>query len=297
MAQASGLKEKSFRYIELMRPHQYLKNAFVFLPLFFGGMMTHQVLLVRCLLAFCSFCLVSSAVYVFNDYLDAEDDRRHPVKKFRPLASGRVSGAEARIFLLVLVLLGLLSTLLSLRALFFLVVAYMGINLLYTMKIKHIALLDVYCIALGFEIRLFAGAAVTGITLSLWIIIMTFLFSLFIAFAKRRDDLLLYLQQGEKTRKSLDGYNLEMLNAALIIMAAAVTVCYIMYTVSPEVVLRGGAHAYITTAFVLLGVLRYLRLTFVENKTGAPTKVLLHDRFLQLTVLGWILTFGIILYT
>jgi len=151
-------------------------------------------------------------------------------------------------------------------------------------------------IALGFVLRILIGGAVTNTHLSHWIILMTFIFALFLALAKRRDDVLNYLQTGNKARKNIQGYNLEFLNVAITVMATVVVVCYLMYCTSVEIVGRFGDNVYLTSFFVILGILRYLQLTFVWLISGSPTLVLLRNRFLQLIILGWILSFFVIIY-
>lgn len=289
--------EKIKDIIHLCRPYQYPKNLLILSPLFFGFKITDAILFTRTLLAFVSFSLIASSVYIFNDYYDVEEDRKHPQKKNRPLASGRVSKNTAIILTLILLLPGsTISALINTRILY-LIIFYVALNIAYTLKLKHVAIIDVFTIATGFIIRIFIGSAVTGIELSMWIIIITFVLALFLAIGKRRDDILIYLSSGEKTRKVIDGYNLEALNSFMIIMASVTIVLYILYTVSPEIM--GRTHSdklYFTVVFVLLGIMRYLQIIFVEKNSGSPTEIVLKDRFIQLSIFGWILTFVILIY-
>src|SRR5690606_37377429 len=141
------------------------------------------------------------------------------------------------------------------------------------------------------------GGVIAQVYISQWIVIMTFLLALFLGFAKRRDDVLLFMESGQKARKSIDGYNLEFINASMVIMAAVVIVAYLMYTLSEEVIIRFGTrHLYATSLFVILGIIRYLQITFVQQKSGNPTKILLRDVFIQLLLAGWIITFFVIIY-
>lgn len=283
-------------YIKLARVHQYVKNFFIFLPVFFGLKITEVDLLLSAALAVLAYSLVASAVYVLNDLRDVEDDRAHPKKKNRPIASGAVPIPAAIAFMIVLAAAGFgLMAYLSLQALA-IVVFYVVMNIAYTLKLKHIAIVDVTIIAIGFVLRLFVGAAVTGIPLSMWIVIMTFLLALFLALAKRRDDVLIFETTGKRMRKALEGYNSEFLDYAMMIMASIVIVAYIQYTVSDEIVARLGEDLYFTAFFVLLGVLRYMQISFVYKDSGSPTKILLKDRFVQLCILGWIAAFAWILY-
>jgi 4-hydroxybenzoate polyprenyltransferase len=284
-------------YIELFRVHQYLKNLFIFAPLFFGARLADMDALGRTFLAFVAFSLVASAVYIFNDYCDREEDQEHPEKRKRPIASGAVSLRGAVLSMAVSFSLGMAIAALVNTALVYIILAYAVLNTLYSIKIKHVALLDISVIAVGFVMRLFAGSAVTGIELSMWIVITTFLLALLLATAKRRDDVLIYINTGHVARKVIDGYSLEMLNVVMAILSSVVIVAYLMYTVSPEVIQRVGSDKlYVTAAFVVLGILRYLQVTLVMNKSGSPTRVLLTDRFLQLMVVGWLITFGAVLY-
>ena len=286
-----------FVLIKLMRPHQYIKNLFIFLPLFFALKITHIELLSNAFIAFIAFSLTASAIYTLNDYHDIEEDRLHPKKKYRPLASGSISKSQAIIIMSLLSIAGfVLMASLSLQAVAILA-TYVLMNIAYSFYLKHVAILDVTIIAIGFVLRLFVGSAVTGIPLSMWIVLMTFLLALFMALAKRRDDMLIYLDTGKKMRKVIDGYNLPFLDTAMSIMASVVIVAYVIYTSSPEVVERMNSdYLYLTGLFVILGVMRYLQVALVLKDSGSPTKIVLKDRFMQLTLIGWVLTFTWILY-
>lgn len=283
--------------IKLMRPHQYIKNLFIFLPLFFAMKITDTELLSSAFIAFIAFSLTASAIYTLNDYHDIEEDKHHPKKKNRPLASGAISKSKAIIIMSVLFLSGFaLMALLSLKALVILSI-YVIMNIAYSFSLKHISIVDVNIIAIGFVLRLFIGSVVTDTHLSKWIIIMTFLLALFMALAKRRDDVLIFLDTGKKMRKVIDGYNLQFLDTAMAIMASVVIVAYTIYTTSPEVVARFHSdYLYLTAFFVILGVMRYLKIAFVYKNSGSPTKIVATDRFMQLILLGWIITFTWILY-
>ncbi len=280
-----------------MRPHQYIKNLFIFLPLFFALKITDTSLLLNAIIAFIAFSLTASTIYTLNDYHDIEEDREHPKKKNRPLASGAISKPQAIVIMVVLGFSGFaLMATHSLSALAILA-AYVIMNIAYSFYLKHIAILDVVIIAIGFVLRLFIGSAVTGIQLSMWIVIMTFLLALFMALAKRRDDVLIYLETGKKMRKVIDGYNLQFLDTAMAIMASVVIVAYTIYTTSAEVVERfHSQYLYLTALFVILGIMRYLQIAFVHLDSGSPTKIVLKDRFMQLTIVAWIIFFTWILY-
>lgn len=284
-------------YIKLARPHQYVKNGFVWLPLFFGYQLQNTEALVATFLAFVAFCLAASAIYVVNDLRDAPEDRRHPVKKDRPIASGAISSREALLFFLGLAGAALLLALWFLPLLFLLIIAvYIIMNIAYSMGLKHIAVVDVVCIALGFVLRVLAGSTAATVLTSPWIVMMTFLLALFLGLAKRRDDLLLD-DLGHNTRKSLDGYNLDFVSLSMGVMASVIIVAYLLYTMSPEIIAKHGTHhLYLTAFWVIVGVLRYLQITFVAQRSGSPTLVLLKDIFLQIVILCWIVNVYLLLY-
>jgi 4-hydroxybenzoate polyprenyltransferase len=284
--------------LRLIRPHQHVKNAFVLLPLFFAGEFMNPSLLTKAFVAFVAFSAVASAVYALNDLLDVEEDRAHPKKQVRPIAAGTIAIPFARGLCICLASAGLLlSITLSVHTALYLL-AYLILNIGYSVTLKRISLLDVTIIAIGFALRLFMGASATETPLSMWIVMMTFLLALFLALAKRRDDLVIHAQTGEKMRVASKGYNLEMINSSMTLVGSVVVVTYIQYTLSPEVRSRLGTDTlYLTTFFVVMGILRYLQITFVLQDSGSPTQVLLRDRFTQITLLLWMITFGWILYT
>jgi len=288
---------KLLQIIKLMRPHQYIKNLFIFLPIFFALKITDTELLFHAFIAFLAFSLTASAIYTLNDYHDIEEDREHPKKRYRPLASGAISKSQAIVIMIVLSLIGFfLMATLSVNAVAILF-TYVIMNIAYSFYLKHIAILDVSIIAIGFVLRLFIGSSVTGITLSMWIVVMTFLLALFMALAKRRDDVLIYLDTGKKMRKVIDGYNLQFLDTAMAIMASVVIVAYVSYTTTSEVIERvHSQYLYLTALFVILGIMRYLQITFVLKDSGSPTKIVLKDKFMQVTIFAWIISFAWILY-
>ena len=187
-------------------------------------------------MAFVAFSLSASAMYVFNDYKDIKDDRKHPKKKYRPLASGLISKNFALSLMTILLIMGFsLMAIISLEALIILSI-YVIMNIGYSFKLKRIALLDVTIIAIGFVLRLFVGSFAYEIPLKIWIVIMTFLLALFLALAKRRDDVLIFRKSGNKMRKSIGGYNLQLIDGIMMIMASVVIVAYLLYTTSKEII-------------------------------------------------------------
>lgn len=290
--------------ILLIRPQQWVKNFFVFLPLFFDRHLLDAGYLVPAIVVFFAFSFVASSIYCFNDVWDAELDRLHPKKCKRPVASGKISPTVA-----YTIMGGLLVFAFAGVAVFFsadrqvmtgvivVLASYFVLNILYCVKLKQIALIDVFIISVGFVLRVVVGGIAAGIYISHWIILMTFLLALFLAFAKRRDDVVMYEKTGLVARKNVVRYNVQFMNQVISIVATVTMVCYIMYTVSPEVVERYSSnYLYLSAVWVLLGILRYLQLTIVDLKSGSPTNVLLRDRFIHFCIVCWILTFVVIIY-
>lgn len=283
-------------YIRLLRIHQWIKNLFVFAPLFFGLHLFDRHLMLLSVVAFSAFCCGASSMYILNDILDVEEDRRHPAKKFRPIASGAVSVKKTLMLSVVLACLSLSLAWIISTACVIVISLYLILVTLYSFKLKHIAIVDIFCIATGFVLRVFMGGSAMGIGQSQWIIVMTFLLALFLALAKRRDDVLLFLD-GNEVRSVIDGYNLKFIDSSTAAVTAVILVAYLMYSFSPEVAaFYRSQQVYLTFIFVLLGIMRYLQLSLVYGKTGSPTEVLLTDRFLHLVVMGWLITFTIIIY-
>ena len=291
-------------YLQLLRPSQWLKNIFIFLPLFFNGHIFEISYFIQALLVYVAFSLAASSIYCFNDIIDVESDRQHTTKRLRPIASGKVSKKSGYMIMLLCLMVSIFLTFScpwSLSgggfSLMTVLVLYLLMNFAYCIYLKHIAIVDVFVISAGFVLRVLAGGLSTGIFLSHWILLMTFLLALFLAFAKRRDDVIIYEDTNKAVRQNINRYNLDFLNQAIAITASVIMVCYIMYTVSPEVCNRFSSnYVYITSVFVLAGIMRYLQLTIVDMKSGSPTFVLTHDRFVQLCIMGWICTFLLIIY-
>ncbi len=285
------------QYIQLIRVKQWVKNFFVAIPAFFAETLFEQPVLIPVLLGMLSFSLISSTVYIINDYADRENDRKHPEKCKRPLASGAISPTAA--FVLMGVLLATALGLAFFINLYFLYIigGYFVLNIAYSFFLKNIAIVDIIIIASGFLLRVFGGAFIADVVVSKWLVLMTFLLALFLGLAKRRDDLVLFNQTGKEMRSSIKHYSIEFINVSLVFMASIIVVTYIMYTVSEEVVQRiGNDLVYLTSFFVIVGLLRYLQITIVKTQSSSPTQVIYSDVLLQLIVVGWFATFGILLY-
>lgn len=286
--------------ISLLRPMQWVKNLFVFLPLFFGMQATNTSLYLPTTVAFIAFCLAASGVYCLNDIIDVEADRKHPRKCKRPVASGAVPvgmawTAMAVCFIAAVAILPLIKGEFAPESM--VIVVYIVINVLYCLRLKRVSVLDMMLVALGFVLRLLAGSFASGVELSHWIVMMTYLLALFLAVAKRRDDVAIFESTGKSMRRNITTYNLQFMNITVGMLGAMTLVCYIMYTIDPSVMARiGSSHLYLTSLWVLGGILRYLQITLVDQRSGSPTKVMVTDTFIQACIIGWVATFAALLY-
>lgn len=283
--------------LRLIRPRSWIKNFFVLLPVFFAGQIFEPKALTPSLIAFAVFCFLASSVYVFNDILDVKEDRNHPTKRNRPVASGKVTIALAAAVSLLLVIASatLATCLLGPRSLT-LLASYFVINLGYSLGLKDVAIVDVFIVSLGFVIRIALGAMVSGVEASPWLIIMTILVTLVFALGKRKDDIAVFLETGMTSRKVVNGYNHAFLDVSLSVLSSIIVVSYIMYTINGTTHLGSGKSLYLTAIVVLFGVIRYLQQILVEKKSADPTELLLTDHVLQVVILVWFVTFGIMVY-
>ena len=286
--------------IRLIRPHQWVKNLVVLLPVFFGGALLHIESVYAGLVTALCFSFAASSIYCLNDIVDVDDDRRHPVKCHRPLASGAISITQGYILMFLMFILSMLSTFLLRQNQLetaSVILFYWILNIAYCLKLKQYAIIDVCVVSFGFVLRILAGGYATSIHLSKWIVLMTFLLMLFLSFAKRRDDVVRMNETGHAPRQNTIRYNLTFINQAITITASVTLVCYIMYTVSPETIQNFHTdYLYLTSVFVLVGLLRYIQIAVVDKRSGDPTKVMLHDRFMQFVVLAFGLAFLFIIY-
>lgn len=284
-------------YIQLIRPKDWAKNSFLFIPVFFAGLIFNTQVLLDLLGGFICFSLVASSIYIINDYRDIEDDKKHPVKKDRPLASGSVKKRNAVLIAVFFLIAGFAGAWFIRDKFLFVLGIYFVLNMAYSFGLKNIPILDIIIIAIGFVLRVKAGAVIAIVGLSEWLTIMVFLLALFMAIAKRRDDVLLKLSSGNDMRKAVKGYSLDFINTLLSLTGAVIIVAYFMYTSSPEIVARHQTYRlYYTCLFVLAGIFRYLQLIYVQQDSQSPTKILYKDRFIQFTILLWIISFYLILY-
>lgn len=276
--------------LRLLRPHQWLKNGFVFVGLLFGHAWTDPFRLGQALAAFAAFCLLASAVYVMNDLIDREQDRLHPKKKRRPLAAGTVSVAAAGVLAAVLLLAGGSIAWLWAGSAPWIFLAYVVLNIAYSFKLKHVVILDVFIIASGFMLRILAGTLGLGIAPSQWLLLCGLMLTLFLGFAKRRAELNALLAESAGHRRVLEHYTAPMLDQFIGIAAAGTVISYALYTVSAETVALHGTRGLIATVpFVLYGMLRYLWRLHTRGGGGDPAQELLSDPHLLAATTGWLL--------
>jgi 4-hydroxybenzoate polyprenyltransferase len=280
-----------------MRPHQWVKNLFIFAPLLFGRKLLDSSAVGLSLLAFLVYCLMCSALYMLNDCLDAAGDRAHPEKRFRPIASGALPAAVALTGAAALLIIALsVATLIGTR---FLLVAiiYSLLMIGYSVVFKRIMILDSMVISAGFVLRVIGGALAVGVMATHWLIVCAFLLALFLAFTKRRQELLLLSDGAAGHRRVLGEYTVEYLDQVNNILIAASIVCYALYTVAADTVARFGTDDLIYgTVFVMYGLLRYMALTRDPLKGSNPSKMLLKDKPLMLAVCGWAIYNTLVIY-
>ncbi len=284
--------------IRSMRPQQWTKNIlFVFPAILFDAKILELDLLIRVVAAAGLLVLVSGSVYIVNDLMDREQDRAHPRKRQRPIASGMLSVTVAK---LAAALLAAVSLGLAYRLdfeLFLLLALYLLTQLVYSLRLKHIALLDVLIVAAGFVIRVMVGGVVIDVEVSPWLYAFTGLLALFLVVGKRRQELVLLGDQAANTRQTFRQYNLPLLDDMLRIVTTSTLITYILYTIEVETMTKHGANlGLITVPFVLYGLLRYLYLLHVEETSSAPEEILLSDRPIQLALFLAGIAYFIILY-
>lgn len=290
------------KYIKLLRVEQWVKNLFVFIPLFFSGNILHLDFVYKSIFAFVIFSLTASSIYIINDYKDIESDKKHPEKCKRPLASGAISKPIA-IAVFVTLILSVIFLIILGQEVFqrqflkfsIIIASYFVMNIAYTLRLKHVAIVDIFIISIGFVLRVLAGGYATGIITSQWAILLTFVLALVLAVGKRRGELINAEISG-KTRKALDGYNVQFADIVLSVSITLAIICYLMFTLTPEVQDRFGKRVFYTVLFVVFAFLRYLQQTLVYNRTESPTKIVYKDRYIQITLFLWLTAFLLQIY-
>lgn len=266
-------------YIKLLRVPQWIKNVFIFVPLIFAKHLFHYEYFITTVIGFIAFCILSSIVYIINDIADIDADKKHPVKKSRPIASGAISVKNALMIAVLLVLIEIAMLFLLNWQFSIMALTYFVINLLYSLSLKHIVLLDIFSIAAGFMLRIGAGGFVINVEISSWLILTTMFISLFLAVMKRRSELeLFYTQNQNTTRKVLEYYSIGFIDQMATVASAGVIICYALYTVSPRTVTIFNTENLIyTTPFVVFGIFRYMYLVINDKKGEYTTEIMLTD--------------------
>lgn len=285
------------KYFQLIRAKQWIKNLFIFAPLIFSRHLSDASYLYTVFLAFMVFSLSSSAVYIFNDINDAESDRLHPIKKNRPIAAGSISIKTAIIVMTVIGMLVVASAFLFNYSFIAVLIAYILLNVFYTIKLKNVVIIDLMTIAAGFMLRVIGGAFVIEVYISSWLILATLFISLFLAVMKRRSELDVTQTDSPGTRKVLAEYSSNFIEQIVSVSAAGVIICYALYTVSERTIREFNTEAMIyTTVFVVFGIFRFMYLVYKKSKGENATEIMLTDAPMIINILLYIITIIIIVY-
>ena len=280
---------KLFDLLRLMRPHQWIKNTFVFTGLLFGHAWHDPNLVTLVVVAFIAFCLVSSTVYIINDIVDLEQDRHHPKKTRRPLASGQVSVTAAVILAAVLGTLGLGLAYGASKTVVVILVAYALMNIAYSLRLKHVVILDVFIIATGFMLRILAGTLAVGIPPSQWLLLCGMMVTLFLGFTKRRAEIMALAEDKAAHRKVLEHYSPVLLDKMIGVTAAGLIMSYSLYTMNPDTIrIQGTSNLIYTVPFVMYGVFRYIYLLHHQSKGADTAHDLVRDPHLFIVVGAWL---------
>jgi len=280
-----------------MRPRQWTKNFFVFPAIVFAQRLSDERAVVLTLAAFVIFCFLSSSVYIINDIADAEQDRQHPTKRNRPIASGRLPVGVALAFSMLLAAFSIALAFNINRQFVLYASLYLGLNLLYSFSLKHIVILDVLMVAIFFVLRAVAGAAAINAEISHWLLICTFVLALFIAMSKRRHELVLLEENASAHRTSLTEYSPYLLDQMIAVVTASTVMGYTLYTVDQDTVAKFGTdHLVYTVPFVVFGIFRYLYLIHQKGEGGDPDRIVISDRPFLINFLLWAVVVALAIY-
>lgn len=277
--------------LRLMRPYQWVKNAFVFIGLLFGHAWQEAHLVTQVVIAFVAFCFVSSAIYTLNDIVDLEQDRRHPKKSRRPLASGSVSVFAAAMLAVLLAVLGFGAAWLASPTVLVILVGYALMNIAYSFSLKHVVILDVFIIATGFMLRILVGTLGVGIPPSQWLLLCGLMVTLFLGFTKRRAEIIALTDDKTAHRRVLEHYSPVLLDKMIVVTAAGLIMSYSLYTMNPETIrIHGTANLIYTVPFVIYGVFRYIFLLHHQSRGTDTAKDMVRDPHMLIVLLGWAIT-------
>lgn len=279
-------------FILILRPRQWIKNLFLFAALLFSRNIDNPLYIITSFYAFLCFCMTSSTVYIFNDIRDIEKDRKHPIKRKRPIAAGVLTRREAQILMLIMLPFSSALSFMLNYSFGFIVMAYLLNNVIYTLYVKNIVILDVMSIALGFILRVSAGAVVIGVAISPWLLLCTFLLALFLGFSKRRNELLIFQENAYNHRRILEHYSLEFIDNMLSIVTTSTLISYSLYTFYAS----SNRRSMITILFVLYGIFRYQYIIYNKKMGESPEEIVLTDKPLAVDIMLWVLVSVVILY-
>ena len=283
--------KKLIELLRLMRPHQWVKNTFVFVGLLFGHAWHDPHLVTQAVIAFVAFCLVSSAIYTINDIVDIEQDRQHPKKCKRPLASGSVSVPAAVMLAVLLGVLGLALAYNASQIVLMILIGYALMNIAYSLRLKHVVILDVFIIATGFMLRILAGTLGIGIPPSQWLLLCGLMVTLFLGFTKRRAEIIALSEDKTTHRKVLEHYSPVLLDKMIGVTAAGLIMSYSLYTMNADTIrIHNTPNLIYTVPFVMYGVFRYIYLLHHQNRGGDTAHDLMRDPHLIIVVGAWAVT-------
>lgn len=282
--------------VKMLRPKHWIKNVFVFAPVIFSLNFTKAIYLQKSLIVFISFCLVASSVYIINDLIDKKEDQKHPIKKYRPIASGNINFYLAVFVSFFLFLSSIILSCFIAKVLLVIVLLYFSLNILYSFFLKDIVIIDVFFIAIGFLFRLYAGGFALNIPVSHWVVLTTFFLSLFLGFGKRRAEYMVEENMSKQTRKTMNQYNKSILDYFLITSMTLTVITYGLYTISPVTIKKfGNDNLIYTIPLVVFGLFRYTFLLF-KDKTEDVVEIVIKDKFIILTCVIWAFLVSMILY-
>jgi 4-hydroxybenzoate polyprenyltransferase len=275
--------------VKSMRPAQWTKNLFVFAALIFAQKFFSVPLLLKTVMAFFCFCVISGAIYIFNDLRDREEDRAHAKKSKRPIARGEISPSEAMVLFVVLAAVSLAAAFFLQRDFFWAALVYFILQVAYSLKLKQVVILDIFVIAAGFVIRVVAGGLVIAVPISSWLLVCTMLLALLLSMGKRRHELILLEDRAIEHRPILKEYSAYLLDQMIAVVTASTLIAYCLYTISQETLEKFGTSRLVWTApFVLYGIFRYLYLVHLKGKGGSPEEIIIQDKPMLLNIVLWI---------
>jgi len=291
-------KMQNIKYLFFaLRPKQWLKNFFIFLPMLFGGRLFDSQITMEIIFAFILFSMASSSVYLFNDIIDLKNDKLHPLKKLRPLPSGKISVFQASFVASVLAIFLITFSFILDINFGYLIIIYLSFNIIYSMILKHFVVIDVFSIGFFFLLRILAGCIIAEVILSHWIVFCTVLLALFIGFNKRRHELKLLKKRAYGHRSVLDSYSPYFIDQMVSVITSSIVVVYMLYTVDGNTVRNVGSdHLIYSIPLVYYGIFRYLYLIHKRGKGGDPTNILLNDKKLQIDLILWVIVCITIVY-